>query len=111
MNLASGNVGAQLFFNSPFNFFNGGFNGTFSGNGNALTNLNPMNLASGNVGAQLYFNSPFNYFNGGFNGTFSGNGNALTNLAANAITGGFSTNIVIGDHTLYITNGIIMNVQ
>jgi hypothetical protein len=80
MNLASGNVGAQLFFNSPFNYFNGGFNGTFSGNGNALTNLNPMNLASGNVGSQLFFNSPFNYFNGGFNGTFSGNGNSVTNL-------------------------------
>jgi hypothetical protein len=111
MNLASGNVGAQLFFNSPFNYFNGGFNGTFSGNGNALTNLNPMNLASGNVGAQLFFNSPFNYFNGGFNGTFSGDGSGLTNLAANAITGGISTNIVIGTHTLYITNGIIVNVQ
>jgi hypothetical protein len=28
-----------------------------------------------------------------------------------SLTGGFSTNIVMGGHTLYITNGIIMNVQ
>jgi len=111
MNLASGTVGSQLYFSAPFNFFNGGFNGTFSGNGNALTNLNPMSLASGNVGSQLNFVAPFNSFNGGFNGFHSGNGSGLTNLAASAITGGISTNIVIGGHTLYITNGIIMNVQ
>ena len=64
---------------APFNNFNGSFNGYFAGNGNALTNLNPMNLASGNVGAQLNFMAPFNNFNGSFNGYFSGNGNALTN--------------------------------
>jgi hypothetical protein len=29
----------------------------------------------------------------------------------NNLVGGFSTNLVIGGHTLYITNGIIMNVQ
>jgi len=111
MSLASGNVGAQLNFTAPFNYFNGSFNGYFSGNGNYLTNLNPMSLASGNVGAQLNFVAPFNSFNGGFNGFHSGNGSGLTNLAASAITGGISTNIVIGTHTLYITNGIIMNVQ
>ena len=42
---------------------------------------------------------------------FSGNGAGLTNVPANAINGGFTTNILIGGHTLYITNGIIMNVQ
>jgi hypothetical protein len=111
MSLASGTVGAQLYFTAPFNYFNGGFNGTFSGNGNALTNLNPMSLASGNVGAQLNFTAPFNYFNGAFNGTHSGDGSGLTNLPVSAITGGFSTNIDIGGHIFYITNGIIMNVQ
>jgi hypothetical protein len=111
MSMASGNVGPQLNFMAPFNNFHGSFNGYFAGNGNALTNLNPMSLASGNVGAQLNFTAPFNSFNGGFNGFHSGNGSGLTNLAANAITGGFSTNIVIGGHTLYITNGIIMYVQ
>ena len=40
-----------------------------------------------------------------------GNGGGLTNLSATAITGGFSTNIVIGGHTFYYTNGVLMNVQ
>jgi hypothetical protein len=39
------------------------------------------------------------------------NASGLTNLPARAITGGFNTNILVGGHTLYITNGIIMNVQ
>ena len=46
-----------------------------------------------------------------FSGSFTGNGSGLINLPVNAITGGFTTNIVIGGHTFYITNGIIMNVQ
>ena len=43
-----------------------------------------------------------------------GNGFGLTNLSASAISGGITTNILTsssGGHTLYITNGIIMNVQ
>jgi hypothetical protein len=44
-------------------------------------------------------------------GTFTGNGNGLTNVKASAIIGGANTNILIGGHTLFITNGIIMNVQ
>jgi hypothetical protein len=43
--------------------------------------------------------------------TLAGNAAGLTNLPAGAITGGFNTNIVVGGHTFYITNGIIMNVQ
>jgi len=42
---------------------------------------------------------------------FSGNGAGLTNVPANAINGGFTTNILIGGHTFYYTNGILMNVQ
>jgi hypothetical protein len=45
------------------------------------------------------------------NGTFTGSGAGLTNLPVTAITGGFNTNILIGGHTFYITNGIIMAVQ
>jgi hypothetical protein len=51
-----------------------------------------------------------------FNGSvaassFSGNGAGLTNLPVAAITGGINTNITIGGHTLFVTNGIIMNIQ
>jgi hypothetical protein len=35
----------------------------------------------------------------------------LTNISTSAISGGFSTNILIGGHAFYITNGLIMNVQ
>jgi len=45
------------------------------------------------------------------NGTIAGNGSGLTNLTANALTGGFTTNILVGGHTFYITNGLIMNIQ
>lgn len=44
-------------------------------------------------------------------GTLFANGAGLTNLPANAISGGITTNILIGGHTFYITNGVIMNVQ
>ena len=52
-------------------------------------------------------------FQDGFNwyGNFIGNGSGLTNIPASAITGGFNTNILVGGHTFYITNGIIMNIQ
>jgi hypothetical protein len=42
---------------------------------------------------------------------FSGPGSGLTDVPVSAITGGFNTNILVGGHTFYITNGIIMNVQ
>jgi hypothetical protein len=42
---------------------------------------------------------------------YSGNGAGLTNISAGAITGGYNTNLVIGGHTFYITNGLIMYVQ
>jgi len=44
-------------------------------------------------------------------GNFTGSGAGLTNIPANAITGGVTTNLLVGGHTLYITNGIIMSVQ
>jgi hypothetical protein len=34
-----------------------------------------------------------------------------TNLPASSITGGFTTNILIGGHTFYYTNGVLMNIQ
>jgi len=40
-------------------------------------------------------------------GAFSGNGAGLTNLS----TGGITTNVIVGGHTFYITNGIIVSVQ
>jgi hypothetical protein len=44
-------------------------------------------------------------------GTFTGNGSGLANVPASAITGGITTDAVVGGHTFYITNGIIMNFQ
>jgi hypothetical protein len=44
-------------------------------------------------------------------GSFTGSGAGLTNIPASAITGGVTTNLLLGGHTLYITNGIIMGVQ
>jgi hypothetical protein len=51
--------------------------------------------------------------NGSITGTFTGNASGLTNFTVpvGSLTGGFNTNIVIGGHTFYITNGVIMNVQ
>jgi hypothetical protein len=44
-------------------------------------------------------------------GTFTGSGAGLTNLSVTAITGGINTNLLIGGHTFFITNGIIMAIQ
>jgi len=35
----------------------------------------------------------------------------LTNVSANSITGGITTKILIGGHTFYITNGLIIGIQ
>lgn len=43
--------------------------------------------------------------------SFTGNAGGLSNVPASAITGGLTANVVISGHTLYITNGIIMNIQ
>ena len=43
--------------------------------------------------------------------SFTGNGAGLTSLSASAITGGTTTNILIGGHMFYYTNGVLMNVQ
>jgi hypothetical protein len=40
-----------------------------------------------------------------------GNASGLTNLNANNVVGGITTNAVIGGHTFYYTNGVLMNVQ
>jgi hypothetical protein len=68
---------------------------TFAG---AVTATNANNLINGTV-------------SGNISGTFTGSGVGLTNLSATAITGGVNTNLLIGGHTFYITNGIIMAVQ
>ena len=44
-------------------------------------------------------------------GALSANGSGLMNVPAAAIAGGFTTNIVIGGHVFYYTNGVLMNVQ
>jgi hypothetical protein len=111
--------------------------GVITGNGAALTNLNPAKLSSGTAAinisgnaatattaasvtgniadAQLSANVALlngtNAFTGLVSGTFSGSGAGLTNLSANAISGGVNTNILIGSVTFYITNGIIMKIQ
>jgi hypothetical protein len=104
--------------------------GVFAGNGTGLTNLAATNLTgtvadarlSTNV-AQLSANQAFtgaNRFAGvgvltnaanTLAGTLSGNGGGLTNLNAAAISGGITTNLLIGGHTFYITNGIIIKLQ
>ena len=43
--------------------------------------------------------------------SFSGNGGGLTNISVNAITGGLTTNMLLGAQTFYFTNGILMKVQ
>jgi hypothetical protein len=94
-------------------------NGTFSGDGGGLTNLNysnianppviPViaNLASTNDARALRLTNSANQLAG----IFTGNGANLTNLQAGAITGGLTTNIVIGSSTFFITNGLIMKIQ
>lgn len=42
---------------------------------------------------------------------FNGDGSGLLNVPAGAINGGVTTNILIGGHTFYYTNGVLMNVQ
>jgi hypothetical protein len=59
-------------------------------------------------GGKLYFTDDNSNRAAIFTGS---NASGLTCLSASAITGGFNTNILVGGHTLYITNGIIMNVQ
>ena len=104
--------------------------GTFSGNGGGLTNLNASNLAGTVADARLSTNvtllSAPQTFTGSnrfagvvvltnaantLAGTLSGNGGGLTNLNAAAISGGITTNLLIGGHTFYITNGIIIKLQ
>jgi hypothetical protein len=46
-----------------------------------------------------------------FGGSFNGTGAGLVNIPSAAISGGISTNILIGGHTFYITNGFIMAIQ
>ena len=91
--------------------------GAITGNGAGLTNLNAAQLGSGTLGlaqlpsAVITNNQTGLSLAGSFAGSLAGNGAAVTNVPASAITGGFSTNILIGGHTFYITNGIIRNVE
>ena len=109
---------------NPANTFAGGFNGTFAGNGSALTSLNAGNVSSGSLAdARLSANVPrlngnqsfsgSNTFSGvssfantanGFVGNFFGNGAGLSNVTASAtnvslalagdVTGAASNNTV-----------------
>jgi hypothetical protein len=42
---------------------------------------------------------------------FTGSGSGLTGVPASSITGGITTNVLIGGQTFYIINGVIMNIQ
>ena len=42
---------------------------------------------------------------------FTGNAGGLVNVKASSIVGGVTTNIVLSGHTLYYTNGVLMNFQ
>ena len=68
-------------------------------------------LTVGNTNAITVTSVATNQVNIGAGFTLAGSGSGLTNLSASAIIGGFNTNILVGGHTFYITNGIIMNVQ
>ena len=96
-------VGWNLFVNNQF--FSDFANGT-----NALT---PYYGVANNGYLVVQTGSKNISFQDGFNwyGNFIGNGSGLTDIPASAITGGFNTNILVGGHTFYITNGIIMNIQ
>jgi hypothetical protein len=104
--------------------------GVINGNGGGLTNVNAAtattaanvtgNIADDQLSANIPLLDGTNNFSGivnatnvnnVFTGTFTGSGAALTNLSASAITGGITTNILVGGHTFYITNGLIMNIQ
>ena len=67
----------------------GYFNGTFSGDGHYLTNLNPLSLSAGYVGAALQFTNDGNVFQGFFSGYHSGDGQYLTNLNPQGLSAGY----------------------
>jgi hypothetical protein len=78
-------------------------------NGDGKVDLISANEQSGSL--TVLTNEYNSSVNVNFTGAFSGSGAGLTGVSASAITGGLSTNIVIGGHTFYITNGIIFNIQ
>lgn len=90
-------------FTNGANLFSGGFNGTFSGNGLNLTNLNGSAIAVGTVAdARLSSNVPLLNANQTFTGanTFTGTGtyigaNSFTNWGNN-FTGSFFGNGLVG---------------
>ena len=102
--------------------------GTITANltGTATTAMTANNFSGSVLDSQLSANVPMlngtNVFTGtnnfagvviatNVNNQFTGNGAGLTNVPASAISGGINTNVLIGGHTFYITNGIIMNIQ
>ncbi len=100
----------------------------FAGNGSGLTNLNLQAVAGISNGTPgnlaLATNGTLTVSNLTARGkvsasSFAGNGNGLSNVNAAALTGkvpvaslsGVTTNITVGTHILYITNGLIMRVR
>lgn len=114
----TGNYTNAVNFSSVSNNFGGSFTGTFTGNGNLLTNLNGSNIAVGTVAdARLSTNVAF--LNG--NQTFSG-ANTFSNWN-NSFTGSFYGNGLVGwnpvpsntlnavvDHGYVLTNALLTTV-
>jgi hypothetical protein len=78
-------------------------NAVFTG---SFTCTTPSNSAT------LFRISPAtNYFNAVTAGSIAGNGSGLTNVPASGLTGGITTNILIGGHAFYYINGVLMNIK
>jgi hypothetical protein len=86
---------------------------TYGGTFGASIDVSGNIVTAGNEQIKPLASSPFLYTDSSGNvlkGTM-GAGLAESNGTLTAITGGVTTNIVIGGHTFYYTNGILMNVQ
>jgi len=103
---------------NPTNFYPG--TAAISISGNAATATTAASVTGPIADAQLSANVALlngtNIFSRALTATnasnvFGGSGAGLVNIPSTAITGGINTNILIGSHTFYITNGIIMAIQ
>jgi hypothetical protein len=91
------------------NSFAGSFNGTFSGNGGGVTNVNVSSLTGVLADSQLPANTAFVNSNQTFTGNNQFNGaNNFTNLYGNSFSGSFFGNGLVG---WIATNGTAVQAQ